>query len=242
MRTKEVTTITIDQDHLIAYALGILSEEETLLVGRHLHKNPEDALELKGYLNALTAMVMSEKPEPVTEGAEGNLLERIRSLAERKNKSQVAEAKVIQLPHKNSRQRMNKWWLGLAAAAVVIILWFGFLQDSYNDYLISNELKVAQQKEGAISQTLVDEVNEVIGILVKHTDNSLLVVFNEGPLPPQVYQAWEIVEGIPRSLGIWQNRLMRLDPLTTDSIFGVTVEPQGGSVQPTSTPIVLFEL
>ncbi len=233
----------IDQDNLIAYALGILSEEEALLVGRHLLTHPDDVLELKGYLNALTAIVMSEKTEAIPEDAEKNLLKRIRSLEKSEDKPQTAEVEIIQFPAKSSDKGINRWWLGLAAAAIVaIVLWFGFLQDNYNNYLINNELKAAQQQEGAISQTLIGEANEIIGTLVKHSDNSLLVVFNEAPLSSQVYQAWEIFEGIPKSLGIWESRVMRLDSLTKNSIFGVTVESKGGSVKPTSTPIVLFEL
>ncbi len=240
---KEVAAITIDQDTLIAYALGILSEEETLLVGSHLRKHPDDTLELKGYLNALTAIVMSEEPETVPEDAENNLLERIRSLSKSENEPQIAETEVIQFPSKDSKQGLNRWWFGLAAAAIVaIILWFGFLQDNYNNYLISNELRAAQQKEGAISQEIINETNEIIGTLVSHSDHSLLVIFNKDPLSPNVYQAWEIAEGIPKSLGIWGNRVMRIDPLAKDSIFGVTLEPQGGSEQPTSKPIILFEL
>ena len=229
--------MNIDQDTLIAYSLGMLNEEDTLTIESHLREHPEDALQVKGYLNALTALVMSKEPEHLPKGAEESLLTRIRAEA----KDDTSTSKVIQLPPKPKKHK-NGIWLGLAAAIILGIAWFGFLQDSYNAYLITRELRDAEQREGAIVKALTNEHNEPIGTLIKQIDNSLLVVLNEDPPNLHGYQAWEIVEGVPKSLGIWKDRVMRLDSLAQGSIFGVTIEPKGGSVQPTGTPIVLFNL
>jgi len=85
--------------------------------------------------------------------------------------------------------------------------------------------------------------NGDLGTLVNREDNSLLLVLNEDPPQGQVYQAWEIAEGSPQSLGTWDGRVLDVQTaLAQDSLFGVSIEPSGGSEQPTSTPILVVPL
>jgi anti-sigma-K factor RskA len=90
---------------------------------------------------------------------------------------------------------------------------------------------------------LTNEDNQSIGTLVRFTDNHIFLVLDKAAPPSQVYQAWEIVEGQPASLGIWSGRVFETtQALSANSIFGVTLEPPGGSTQPSSTPIILYNL
>ncbi len=90
---------------------------------------------------------------------------------------------------------------------------------------------------------LTDENNSELGTLAKREDNSLLLVLNQNPPEGQVYQAWEIADGSPQSLGIWEGRVLNIEAsLDQDSLFGVSIEPGGGSEQPTSTPILVVSL
>lgn len=223
----------ISEEMLMDYALGMLSEGEARAVEDHLQNDPAAALLVKSYLNALSAIVLTEEPEALPEDAEDKLLEAIRN-------PHATQAEVISLPPKDS-WNPKPWWLALAVAAVLaLITWVSILNNPNRQ--INQALQQAQSQQGAISQSLVNDKQETIGTLVKQADNSLLVIFKEKPPPAQVYQAWEIVNGVPVSLGVWNDRLMKFESLTEGSIFGVTLEPPSGSEQPTSTPIVLFQL
>ena len=99
-----------------------------------------------------------------------------------------------------------------------------------------------QARAGAVTEVLTDAGGERLGQLVRLTDNRLLVAMDEPPPRRQVYQAWEIAGDTLSSRGTWQGRLFAIDPLAANSTFGVTLEPPGGSAQPTSTPLLLFPL
>jgi anti-sigma-K factor RskA len=88
-------------------------------------------------------------------------------------------------------------------------------------------------------------------VLASHARDQAVLLVADLPAPPagHTYQAWLIGgTGQPRSAG-----LVALDPgtgapplefsgLAGASKVGLTVEPAGGSPQPTTTPVVLFDL
>jgi anti-sigma-K factor RskA len=84
-------------------------------------------------------------------------------------------------------------------------------------------------------------------------DRAVLLVSDlPAPPPGHTYQAWLIEAGHPRSVGLLVSRSNpagRAEPLMFGfgglagaSKIGLTVEPAGGSPQPTTTPVVLFSL
>ena len=260
--------MNIDHDTLIAYALGMLSEQEMQMTEQHLKTNPEDALEVKRYLNSLAAVVMTEDPEIVPWIAEQNSLTRIRAQGDTLQtvqpkpvqpkqviveedsrvqssmlkKSSAQESTVIRLEPPESR-RKYQWGLGLAlAASLAAFVFYGPFSTWYKTVQLNQQIVESIQKSGAISTALVNDADETTGTLVKQTDNSLLVVLNEKLSDEQVYQAWNIVEGQPQSMGLYQEGIIQVSGFEAGNIFGITVEPAGGSEQPTSTPIVIYEL
>ena len=253
--------MNIDHDTLIAYAMGTLSELEAQQVEQYLRGNPEAALEVKSYLNALTALVMAEEPSPVPVDAEASLLIRVRAQKEQQvqaegrsetgarlhqdKPNQVEETNVINLEPSPSRvpSRWGQWGMGVAlAAALAVLAWLGPLGSWYQTIQLNQQIAASVKQAGAVSTALVDETNEYLGILVKQKDNSLFVVLNSRPELEQVYQAWNIIDGKPQSLGIYTGQTIEAAGFSEGNIFGITVEPAGGSVQPTTTPIVLYEL
>ena len=132
-------------------------------------------------------------------------------------------------------------WLGLAlAAAIAVFLYLGFQP---RELSIEQQLAQVCQEQNTVCEPISLETSTESGTLARRENNSLFVVLENDPPTGQVYQAWEIVEGTPQSLGVWNNRVMNITrALAEDSVFGITIEPPGGSPQPTSTPIVIVPL
>jgi anti-sigma-K factor RskA len=238
----------VDQDTLVAYALGMLTAEEAERVEAYLREHPEAAAEVRDYLEGLAAMALTLEPEALPEDAEEALLARIRREAPAQDPPQTApdtpptgeEPSVTQLPPRRPRPL---WWAGLAAAAALLLAWFGFLQPRVEVWQAERRLEAVCAQPGAVCETLFDDEGRAIGRLAVAPDNRVSVLFDADPPPEQVYQAWEIVDGVPRSIGVWERRLVEVpEPLAEESVFGVTLEPPGGSPQPTSEPIVVVPL
>ncbi len=233
--------MSVDQDTLVAYALGMLTAEEAEQVEAYLREHPEAAAEVRDYLEGLATMALMLEPEELPEGAEEALLARIRREAAPDAPAESEEPKVTPLPPRRPRPT---WWAGLAvAAALLLFVWFGFLQPRVEVWQAERRLDAVCAQPGAVCETLFDDEGRAIGRVAVAPDNRVSVLFAADPPPEQVYQAWEIVDGVPRSIGIWERRFLEVaEPLAEGSIFGVTLEPPGGSPQPTSEPIVVVPL
>ena len=109
-------------------------------------------------------------------------------------------------------------------AALAVLIWFSGGKLAFENYQIAQQLK--RMCAESICQTLEDENKSTIGTLVRNADNSLLVVFNSNPPQGQVYQGWEISESGATSLGVYEERIMKISqPLVQGNTFGVTLSP-----------------
>lgn len=245
----------IDDDTLVAYALGMLTPEEEDEVARYLQEHPEAAAEVQAHFQALAAFALSHEPEEVPADAEERLLARVRQTgagdanplpgsAEPPSAPAPQHGKeVIVLPGKAPRKRRPMWWLGLAAAAALLLAWFGFLEPQVQHWQAQRQLEEICARPGAACDVLVDDANRPIGTLARRPDNSLFVLLESDPPGAQVYQAWEIVGGTPFSVGVFESRVIDIrEPLSPESVFGLTLEPPGGSEQPTTAPFVVVPL
>ncbi|MDQ3396656.1 MAG: anti-sigma factor [Deinococcota bacterium] len=249
--------MTIDEDTLIAYALATLSSEEEREVVRYLHQHPEAAEEVQAHFAALTTFTLSHEPEELPKDAEERLLACIRRAGtgavnakanpqpDRAEPPSPDVARVIVLPREvASKGRRPVRWLGLAAAAAALILtWFGLLGPQVQLWQAQRQLEEICVRPGAICQVLVDDLNHPIGTLARQPNNSLFVLLEGGPPAGQVYQAWEMVDGTPFSVGVYEGRVIDIrEPLSAESVFCLTLEPPGGSAQPTAAPFVVVQL
>ena len=87
-------------------------------------------------------------------------------------------------------------------------------------------------------------------VLVSHELNKAVLLVSGLPTPDggRTYQVWLIGHGHPRSVGLIGSGAsapaapLQFDHLTGAAKIGLTIEPAGGSPQPTTTPVVLFDL
>ena len=108
-------------------------------------------------------------------------------------------------------------------------------QNTFNSYV---------GRPGAVSQALLDAKGQSVGKLARLATGEVYVLLDKSPSSARVYQAWKIAKGAkPVSLGVYGKR----DFLTSSTVaqgetFAVSVEPPGGSDQPSSAPVAVAQL
>jgi anti-sigma-K factor RskA len=222
----------IDRDVLLEYVMGGLTSEREKEVAAYLRQNPEDAAWVRDMFETLAAVALNQEPVSVPASAESDLLRRIRQESEAKAK-----------PTASVPKRRNFWaQLGIGLALGVAL--FFVVQRFLPQPTLTAEQRLEQtcQEAGVTCEPLLDANNIEIGTLAKRPDNTLFVVFDAPPPSGQVYQGWEIAGEIA-SLGVYAGQVLEItQPLVPGSTFGVTLEPPGGSPQPTMNPIVTYEI
>jgi anti-sigma-K factor RskA len=229
-------------DLLADYALGFLSPEETSEVEAALDLYPEARAEVNLYLTGLSDMVMDLEPDAVPTGAEDRLMARLNAEVlntaapiNTQANTQVAPttpnlafqpALVVATPRRN--------WLypliGLAAAAAIgTAVLPGLLNPtpSFASY---------QARPGAVTTTLNDKAGSAVAKVVRLPDGHAYVQMQASVPAGRAYQAWKIEGGKPVSLGLFKGQDY-LAEVPAGTVFAVTVEPESGSPQPTTTPL-----
>ena len=155
--------------------------------------------------------------------------------------------------------RMPAWtgWATAAAAvlilAVVGVYAFGLRSDldaSQQQAALLSDAVAAYTAPGSTTATLNDSSGNAIGFAAVSADGTAYVVVSGlDPAPAgKTYQAWFIANGAPISAGlasVGPNGLMVMsndDPAPGTTAVALTVEPTGGSDQPTTDPFVVGEL
>jgi anti-sigma-K factor RskA len=225
----------IDRDVLLEYVMGALTPEREKEVAAYLRQNPEDAAWVRDMFEAVSEVALDQEPVSVPASAESDLLKRIRKEGEAKGKvsSKLSERE----------KRGSRFWgqLGIGLALGVALFFVGQRFLFPPAPTLAERLEQTCNESGVICEVLTDADGNEIGTLAKRQDNTLLVVMNEAPPQGQVYQGWEIAESGITSAGVYAGQVLEITaPLTDGSTFGVTLEPPGGSPQPTSTPITTY--
>lgn len=245
----------LDEDTLIAYALGMLDDAEAAHIERALGADPEAVSRLRAHLDALALLALSDEPSEVPAEAEAELLQRIRggsgTAVDTPDRPRGAvgeplspgEPDLSPPPIITAPPRRSRPWLALVAALALLALGFGVLRPLAGDAWVAYQLRRYGAQQGAVSETLLADDGARLGVLIRLEDDRVVVALDEPPPAERVYQAWEIAEGAdPQSRGIWSSRLFTSEPLGDGNLFGISVEPPGGSPQPTSAPIVVLPL
>ncbi|CAM3211486.1 Anti-sigma factor [Deinococcus saxicola] len=237
--------MSIQTDDLIALALGTLSPQDEARVQAALQADPVLLAEYRSDMAALHTLP-ERLPGQVPQGAVDRLMARLS--AERP--SQLAPVTVLASsgpfsvgppPPSSSENaaatKSRSWTLGLGTLglAAALALFFALRPPA-------DPLTRYAGMPGAVSQPLTGADKSQIGQVVRLRDGTAFLYLSAAPPQGRVYQLWKIEGKAPVSLGVidGQGRLVQDAP---DGLtLAVSVEPPGGSEQPTTTPILVLQL
>jgi|HubBroStandDraft_6_1064221.scaffolds.fasta_scaffold433959_2 anti-sigma-K factor RskA len=222
-------------DNVALYALGVLSPREAADVAAHLQTCQECRAEYGLLRPAVTAIGYSAQSDAGTEGPGVLLKARL--------------MKQVRFAEKAQR-RVSHWPAYVAAAGIAIAVGAGLFSASLRERLGRDESSIAQQSALIADFTAPDAKRYAFGhgsVLV-HGRNLYLAMHGlAAPPTGKVYQAWTLPKGSkkmapsvtfkPGASGV---TLVRL-PEAANAItaVAVSVEPAGGSKQPTTKPIAV---
>ncbi len=217
------------RDELAAFLLGALEPGEAAGLERHLAGCEECRTELEWLRPAVQLLPESvQRVEPPRE-LRGRLMEQVRS-----------EAEGAAAPRRARRWRIAGWSLRPVAGLVALVL----VVAGIGAYAIGTG---GGSNEGGAKTTTVVEGHSpgVIAQVVREGSSGTLHLTNLHQLPPdKVLQAWvqrgkQVVSAktlfVPNQDGTASATIDDMEGVNT---VMVTAEPRGGSVQPTSPPIV----
>ena len=158
--------------------------------------------------------------------------------------------------HRRKRRPWVAW--AVAAAAIIAVAVIGTnswqLQQEQNE--LEDELATTQQQlddstrlmEAGDLRTSTADLPEGGSVTVFSSENEQLIRFDPndagGAPAGKSLQMWVIGDQGPESVGLMTGEPVTIadEPFTSGSLFGITVEPEGGSDQPTTDPIVAIDL
>jgi len=231
-----------------AYVLGALPEEERLSFEEYLAAHPERQAEIDelGAVAGLLAFAPQEQ-EPSPE-----LRNRVMEVVE-------AEAAPHRVTRRSVSARIGDYLsvrsLALGAAALLVIgllSWNVLLQGQVEDLQgqvqdARNQRQLQQSPTIKLEGSWADQgANAEVASI--HKDQIILVARDMPSVPEdRTCQIWVISNDVPKPSGLFQpDGNMTATPITNSitkaDAIAVTVEPVGGSEQPTSDPVLLAEL
>jgi anti-sigma-K factor RskA len=220
-----------------AYVLGALSEAERQEFEEYLASRPERQAEVEelGAVAGLLALFPQEHEPPP------QLRTRIMD---------VVGAEAVR-PEESRRSPFA--WIGdllsarnlaLGAAALLVIglfSWSMLLRGELQDLQASQERTIVLQGSGAAEEVRAEVVRLEGG-------RAVLMAENMPPVPEnRTMQIWVIEDDVPKPSGLFEPKDKTVAAVVTKPLRGadaiaVTVEPEGGSPEPTSDPMLTAKL
>ncbi len=208
---------------LSQYLLAELDDAKQKEVEKHLETCPECQQEFNKLSEGLVAMVDNLPEAELSSEA----FERI--------KANISQDNIIKAPTGliNKRAAWQSWAI---AASLLIGLSGVFMafQERINLQQISYEQEQIKTwlADSSTKVTQIRHNNELVASILLHDDGKALFVINQDAPKDQTYQLWGHKDGKPSSLGLASSKVYEVDYTNYDAI-GISLEPKGGSPQPT---------
>jgi anti-sigma-K factor RskA len=251
------------------YVLDALTEEEKALVDSYLAKHPEARSQVQDLQSGASAVPYAVTPVEPPRHVKEALMSRVAADAQARER---ASARVPAEPARRGLGLENLFrFLSLGAAAVAVS-WAFFLnaqvaglrseinalnqqvsaQSQSIDQIIANLPQSNESDVITVSLKSTGEQPRALGQLIAdpNDQSAVLVISGLPPLEPgQTYQVW-LIGNAPVSAGLLtvdENGQSVLIVTSQEAIgsfnsLGISIEPEGGSEQPTGEIVVLSEL
>jgi anti-sigma-K factor RskA len=242
------------------YALGALRGEECAAIESHVASCAECAHKLAEARGRIALLALSADPVDPSPGVKESLMRQLNASAEGHETWQRAE--------EPRRVRSNAWWTAvwapaaLALACVTIFLW---VQNRNIDNQLAAQQAELTRLQAQVEETKsigefytakdtvrvpLNPSREARGATATVLYNARLgkILYNDTLNPPPTdksYQLWLVpTDGDPISAGVMPSGmnvhiLSNVPPGTSAKAFAVTLEPTGGSPQPTGPKLLV---
>lgn len=223
-------------DLVAAYVLGAIPPDELGEVAHHIASCGSCLEETKAHSAVIDEFSLTVAPVPLPPGFADEVL----ALAQRREPSgaQTPEPSGAQvLPF---RRRVLSGALAAVAAVIIGVLGAGFL-DARSDLQKSRQVISALTADRGLD---LSGAGGAEGQMVPSGDGALFVAAGLPEAPAgRTYQLWALQGAKPRSLGTFGveegQAVVRIeDPVEGADGMAVTVEPEGGSDQPSTDPVM----
>ena len=233
------------------YALDALSAEEVAEFERHLADCESCTLDVQE-MRETTAVLAASMPVDPPVAMRDRVLRGISTLPQAA--TSTSDSPVVELAERRGRgSTVNRWLAGVAAAGVLVAGALGV--STYQANQRADEAQIAADQMTAVlsDPNAVIERADIEGggagtLVLSPADGSAVFMTADLPDPAsdETYQLWAIDGGGATSVGLMEpdagEASELIDMPSGSTAFGVTVEPSGGSDQPTTDPILVLEL
>jgi anti-sigma-K factor RskA len=229
--------MSVDLHHLIApYALDALEADERSRFEAHLALCEQCRVELLGFMSTAALLGEAEAATPPTD-----LRARVLTMAAATSQ----EHPVVTALSQRSRVRRIAPRLVLAAAITAAVVGIGGYvteHDRADDLRAerSRVVAVMTAEDGAMTVDAASGGGNV-RVIASKTHNAAVVLGESLPAldDDQIYQVWHMEDGEPTSVGLLGDGpgMLYVPSIKGAEAYAVSVEPSGGSPQPTTEPI-----
>jgi anti-sigma-K factor RskA len=233
-----------------AYALDAVDDDERRAVERLIAEDPEAAIELASLRETASALGAARASTPPADVRDA-VLSRLSATP------QLAPhvAAPVDLPRdelaarRAARRGAQPWMLPVAAAVAVLLAVPGTLAWQQHERAVQAEAQAALLGDVLADPGAVLLRGEVVGggeaVAVLTSERALLVADGLADVDgDRTYQLWAMRDGVPVPSGLLDVADGRVQALATDYRAGdglaVSVEPAGGSDQPTTDPVLVL--
>ncbi len=258
------------EDLLALYALGALTDEERAQVDAYVADQPEARAQLAELIRAAAALPFAATPVEPPASLKAALMDRVRADARARSSSTAVRPPLSPVSRLVASLRGSLALPALAGASVLIAVAAGVwaLALSAEVGRLCDETAALRRDLARQAEVIAQVSSPGVRVMaIAGTDHqpaargqlfadpnarsAVLVVADLLPLPEgQVYQFWLIRGETPVSAGTFEvdERGRALLPVTSDQAvgsfdaMGVSIEPDGGSPQPTGDIVMLSQL
>ena len=223
---------------LAAYSLGALSDDESDAVREHIadcRRHDAALAELQGVAERLPLAAPEQAPPPELRA---RLLTAFDAEVAATGPPSAAAPAPISIDERRRERFSIRPAFAYLAAAVLLLAVVGLA--TWNVILQTG----GEDGVARVEREFTGETGSGRLVYLEDEQIALLELDVDAPPTGRAYQAWQIDEGVPKSLGIVTNEgVTAFDADLSDAtVVAITEEPQGGSEQPTTEPFLTAEL